>query len=223
MPPALRYCLPAPEPRPGRDRDGPIAVTVTDLHRHYLAAIIERHDTHAFIALFNHFAPRLKAFMKKLGVGDEEAEELAQEAMLTVWRRAATYDPARAAVSSWIFTIARNLRIDALRRGQRQVLDLDDPLLAPEPPPPPDAAASVQEQQRRVRAAVALLPPEQAEVVELAFYHGHSHGQIASRLNIPLGTAKSRLRLAFERLRLALAADTPVSAPPAPLPSREAA
>jgi len=218
----LLHRPPAPEPHPGRGR-GPFAVTITDLHRHHLAAIVERHDRQAFIALFNHFAPRLKAFMKKLGAGDEEAEELAQEAMLMVWRKAATYDPARSAVSSWIFTIARNLRIDALRRCQRRVLDIDDPLLAPEPLPSPDAAASVLEQQRRVRAAVALLPPEQAEVVELAFYDGYSQSEIAALLRIPLGTAKSRLRLAFQRLRTALACDTPSRASPPPAAAREAA
>jgi RNA polymerase sigma-70 factor, ECF subfamily len=211
------------KPRQGAET-GADAATVTDLHRRHLAAIVARRDTSAFVALFNHFAPRLKAYMKRLGTADDEAEDLAQEAMLTVWRKAASYDPARASTSAWIFTIARNLRIDALRRGQRRALDLDDPLLAPAPLAAPDAEATVQEQQQRIRVAVRLLPPEQAEVVALAFYEGHSHGAIAARLKIPLGTAKSRLRLAFARLRLALADDAPDdAASPPPPASREAA
>ena len=174
-----------------------------DRYRRLIAAVAKR-DTLAFIALFDHFAPRIKAYMRKLGASEEDAEELVQETMLTVWRKAATYDAARSAVSSWVFTIARNLRIDALRRDQRRVLDLADPMLLPAARPAADDAIEGLEQQARVRLAMLALPPEQAAVVNLAFYEGLSHGEIAAALAVPLGTVKSRMRLAFQRIRLAL-------------------
>jgi RNA polymerase sigma-70 factor (ECF subfamily) len=179
------------------------AAAAADRCRRLMAAVVAR-DTLAFIALFDHFAPRVKSYMKKLGAGEEDAEELAQETMLAVWRKAATYDPARSAVSSWIFTIARNLRIDALRRDQRRSVDLADPLLQPAARPAADDQLEVLEQQARVRAVMLGLPPEQAAVVNLAFYEGLSHGEIAAALALPLGTVKSRMRLAFQRIRLAL-------------------
>src|ERR1700688_4969110 len=110
--------------------------------------------------------------------------------MCIVWRKSASYDPAKSAVSSWIFTIARNLRIDALRRAQRRAFDPTEPSLLPDPPTPPDAEVQAQQQARRVRAALAALPPEQAAVVSLAFYDGKTHGEIAALLAIPLGTVK---------------------------------
>jgi RNA polymerase sigma-70 factor (ECF subfamily) len=202
---------PAAEPQPSTAEDRP-----GELHRRLLAAVAETGSRMAFIALFNHFAPRIKAYMKKLGVSDADAEELAQDALFTVWRRAETYDPARSAVSSWIFTIARNLRIDALRRDQRRVLDLDDPLLLPPPRPAADEQIAVLQQQVRVRLAMIALPPEQSAVVTLAFYEGLSHGEIAAALAIPLGTVKSRMRLAFQRIRLVLEEFADDEAPAAP-------
>jgi RNA polymerase sigma-70 factor (ECF subfamily) len=115
-------------------------------------------------------------------------------------------------VSSWIFTIARNLRIDALRREQRRVIDANEPSLAPPPAPLPDEQLQTVQQDRRMRALLDNLPREQAAVVSLAFYEGKSHGEIAAHLAIPLGTVKSRMRLAFQRLRDAL---DPVAAPEA--------
>jgi RNA polymerase sigma-70 factor (ECF subfamily) len=174
------------------------------IHRRFLAQVASARDSRAFLALFNHFAPRLKAYMKRLGAADELAEELAQDVMFTVWRKAESYDPAKSAVSSWIFTIARNLRIDGVRREQRRVLDRFDPLLAPAAQELPDRALEAVEEQRRVRTVLATLPREQAAVVSLAIYEGKSHGEIACDLAIPLGTVKSRMRLAFQRLRAAL-------------------
>lgn len=190
-----------------------LAFDTGEIHRRHLLAIAERRDTGAFIALFNYFAPRVKAYMKNRGASDELAEELTQDAMLIVWRKAATYDPAKSAVSSWIFTIARNLRIDALRCDRRRVLDPDDPLLLPAAATAPDAAIDAVQQQQRVRAALAILPPEQLAVVTLAFFQGKSHGEIATTLELPLGTVKSRIRLAFQRLRAAL--EHPAAAPAA--------
>jgi RNA polymerase sigma-70 factor (ECF subfamily) len=169
-----------------------------------IAAIAERRDRAAFLALFDHYAPRVKSYLKRLGATDATAEDLAQEAMLAVWRKAEKYDPAKAAVGTWIFTIARNLRIDALRRDQRPELTPDDPLLMPEAPLPADAVIDVARRQHRVRDALRDLPAEQAEIVALSFYGGKSHGEIATALGIPLGTVKSRMRLAFLRVRRAL-------------------
>jgi RNA polymerase sigma-70 factor (ECF subfamily) len=165
-----------------------------------ITAIAERADRGAFAVLFNHFAPRVKSYLLRLGAGAEAAEELAQETLLTVWRRAASYDPAKAAASTWIFTIARNLRIDLIRRERRPELT-DDPALVPEPEPSPDRALQAVQEESRIAAAMALLPPEQAEVIRLSFFSDKPHSEIAGVLNLPLGTVKSRVRLAMLRLR----------------------
>lgn len=197
-------------PRPAAPRD-PVGAANPERQRELLAAVAAGHGTAAFVALFQYFAPRLKAYMKRLGAADMEAEELAQDVMVAVWRKAGTYDPARSAVSSWIFTIARNLRIDALRRDRRRALDPEDPQLLPLPLPLPDAQVLTEERDRRIRAALEALPREQAEVVDLAFYGGKSHVEIAASLAIPLGTVKSRMRLAFQHIREVLGEDAPAS------------
>ena len=168
-----------------------------------LAAIAARGDREAFAALFSHFAPRVKGFLLRLGLPDAAAEELAQETMLTVWRRAEQFDPAIGSAAAWIFTIARNLRVDAARRDRLAPL-LE--LMADEPLPPPASDAVIQSVQHaeRVRAALASLPPEQAEVVRLSFFDDRPHAEIERALGIPLGTVKSRLRLAVARLRALL-------------------
>jgi RNA polymerase sigma-70 factor (ECF subfamily) len=164
-------------------------------------AIVERRDQASFAALFDYYGPRVKAYLKRLGANDGLAEDIVQEAMLTVWRKADTYDPAKAAVGTWIFTIARNLRIDALRRDRHRDLDPTDPRLSPEPAVLPDREVETAREEAQVRAALQALPADQAKIVTLAFYDGKSHGEIAASLAIPLGTVKSRLRLAFRRVR----------------------
>jgi RNA polymerase sigma-70 factor, ECF subfamily len=166
-----------------------------------LQAIVERRDQASFGTLFDYYAPRVKAYLRRLGATDSLAEDLAQEVMLTVWRKAGSYDPAKAAVGTWIFTIARNLRIDAIRRERRPELDPDDPLISPPSPVQPDREVELAREQDQVRAALGTLPEDQAKVVAMAFYDGKSHGEIAAELAIPLGTVKSRLRLAFRRVR----------------------
>jgi RNA polymerase sigma-70 factor (ECF subfamily) len=167
----------------------------------HIRAIVERRDQASFIALFDYYAPRVKAYLKRLGATESLAEDLSQEVMLTVWRKAASYDPSKAAVGTWIFTIARNLRIDAIRRERRPELDADDPTFAPSAATSPELEIDTARQQERVRTALRELPEDQAKVVSLAFYDGKSHGEIATQLAIPLGTVKSRLRLAFRRVR----------------------
>jgi len=157
-------------------------------------------DRSAFARLFGHFAPRVKSYMLRLGAAPEAAEELAQEAMLSVWRKAALFDPARAGASTWIFAIARNLRIDAIRRERRPKIE-DDPTDAPEAEAAADAVVEAGQRDARLREAVAVLPADQAEVVKLSFFQDKAHSEIARDLDLPLGTVKSRLRLALNRLR----------------------
>ncbi|HEY1749977.1 MAG TPA: sigma-70 family RNA polymerase sigma factor [Caulobacteraceae bacterium] len=160
-------------------------------------------DRTAFADLFGHFAPRVKSYLLRLGAAPALAEELAQETLLAVWRKAAGFDPAKAAASTWIFTIARNLRIDAARRERRGDV-ADDPSDAPEAEPAPDARLAAAQSEGRIRHALTALPPEQAEVVRLSFFSDKPHSEIAEQLGLPLGTVKSRLRLAMGRLRESL-------------------
>lgn len=167
-------------------------------------AIATDSDREAFAMLFGRFAGRVKGFLIKGGAAPDQAEELAQEVMITVWRRAASFDPTKASVATWIYTIARNRRIDQLRRFQRQEPDPNDPHFHPEPDPGAENQMAEATRDEMVRQAISDLTPDQRQVVELAFYAGLSHSEIAERLDAPLGTVKSRLRLSFNHLRGAL-------------------
>ena len=169
-----------------------------------LVSVALEKDKTAFSRLFSHYAPRIKSYLMRQGADAASAEELSQEAMMSVWRKADRFDPKKASAGTWIFTVARNLRIDALRKERRPSFDPEDPALVPEPEIAPDTAVSIGETQVRLRNAVAMLPPDQAEVVKLSFYEDKPHAEIAEDLNLPLGTVKSRLRLAMRRVRIAL-------------------
>ncbi len=158
-------------------------------------------DREAFDALFVHFAPRIKGYLMRIGTAADLAEDLAQEAMLKVWRKARLFDSSKASASTWIFTIARNLRIDAARRAAKPALDADDPAFSPEEEPRADVVMDRAHRDEKIRAAFLALPPAQLEVVRLHFIEDAPHSEIATRLNLPLGTVKSRLRLAFEKIR----------------------
>ncbi|MEM9617571.1 MAG: sigma-70 family RNA polymerase sigma factor [Pseudomonadota bacterium] len=166
-----------------------------------LLRIAETGDRRAFAELYAYFAPRVKGFLIRGGASPEEAEDLAQDAMVKVLRKAKLFDPAKASASTWIFTIARNARIDAIRRASRGSLDPDEPALMPEESPRADHVCELNEQSARIKKAVSNLPPEQLEVMRLHFYEDEPHSVIAERLDLPLGTVKSRLRLAFEKVR----------------------
>ena len=166
--------------------------------------IAQHRSRDSFAELFTRFAPKLKSYLVKLGCRPEQAEELAQEALLTVWRKADYFDPARAGASTWMFTIARNLRIDAIRRERRPDDLLDDPALQPEAPPSADVMLALGEREVQLREALTALPEEQAQVVRLSFFSDKPHSEISLELGVPLGTGKSRLRLAMTRLRAAL-------------------
>lgn len=170
----------------------------------WLTAVGRDRDRRAYAALFGHFAPRVKAYLRRLGTDPAACEELAQEVMLLVWRRAETYDPAQASASTWIFTIARNRRVDAIRREQRPEFDAEDPSLVPDPAEPADRTVELAQETRRLQAALGALPPEQAELIQLAYFEDKPHSAIAEERGLPLGTVKSRLRLAMDRLRRAL-------------------
>lgn len=169
-----------------------------------VAAIAHHADRTAFARLFGYYAPRVKSYLRRLRVDERLAEDIAQDVMLTVWRKAGQYDRSKASAGTWIFTIARNRFIDRVRRERRPDFDATDPMLQPEAPRPADEAMAGSEIGARVHAALTDLPPDQSEVVELSFLEGLPHSAIAERLGIPLGTVKSRLRLAFARLRPAL-------------------
>jgi len=158
-------------------------------------------DRDALAQLFHAFAPRIKSMMLRLGVESGTADDLAQETLLNVWRKAELYSPEKGAASTWIFTIARNLRIDHIRRqSSRPYVDLESVEL---PGEPAIGTSSLEQAQvvARVARAVESLPEEQREVVRLSFIHELPHSAIAERTGIPLGTVKSRLRLAYDRLR----------------------
>lgn len=171
-------------------------------------AVARTQDRQAFAQLFAHFAPRVKSFLIRSGLADVVAEEVTQEVMVAVWRKASCFDPGRAGAATWVFTIARNQRIDRLRRTRVRKADhVVDPSDEPDTPPSGEAIAITAEREEEVRKALNVLPSEQAAVVQLSFFAEKPHAEIARELGIPLGTVKSRLRLALNRLRTLLGDD----------------
>lgn len=165
-----------------------------------IVRIAQYGDRSAFAELFNFYGARIKGFYMRGGMAASQAEELVQETMLMVWRKAALFDPDKASASTWIFTIARNLRIDAIRRERypaHHMLEDHDP----EQEPSPSDWMLKAESEERIRVAMKALPPEQANVISLHYFDDQAHSEIAKALDLPLGTVKSRLRLAVQRLR----------------------
>jgi RNA polymerase sigma-70 factor (ECF subfamily) len=159
-------------------------------------------DRAAFAALFGRYAPKVKSYLIRLGAGAAAAEDLAQEAMISVWRRAASYDAARAKPSTWVFVIARNAWIDRLRREKVELAYRRvNPPAEESQEEAPDAAAARRDDESRIADALATLSEEQRQVVRLSFFEDRPHSEIAARLSLPLGTVKSRLRLALIKLR----------------------
>jgi RNA polymerase sigma-70 factor (ECF subfamily) len=173
-----------------------------------IQAIATRQDRASFAALFRYFGPRVKAFLMRGGSDPETAQEVAQEAMILVWRKAASFDRARASAATWIYTIARNKRIDLLRRTGRPPIEVEDwlTIFAPEEE---DADKSVLAGQTyaRVRELMESLSPDQLVVIQKAFFEDKTHTAIAEEMKLPLGTVKSRIRLALGRLREKLEED----------------
>ena len=168
----------------------------------HVARICDRQDQVAFARLFGHFAPRIKAFLIKSGAAPDMAEECAQDVMATVWQKAHLFDPTRASVATWIFTIARNRRIDLLRRENRP--EPEDLPWGPEPDPEPEDVLGMQQDSDRLGRALSELPAKQRELIERAYFGDLTHSEIAAETGLPLGTIKSRIRLALDRLRHAM-------------------
>lgn len=166
-----------------------------------LVSVAARQDRAAYSELFAYYAPRVKSWLMRLGADNAQAEEIAQDVMVTVWRKAGLFDRRQASVSTWIFRIARNRRIDVFRRTKRPALDPEEEMILPAGVEPPEAAVEAMETETRVRAAMKDLPEEQALLLRLAFYDGLSHREIAEKLDVPLGTVKSRIRLAFGKMK----------------------
>lgn len=176
-----------------------------------MRAVISQRDIAAYEIIFKYFAPRIKAYMMRLTTDRQLAEELMQETMIAVWHKADHFDPAKGALSTWIFTIARNLRIDAVRRSKRPEFDPEDPAFIPDSAPTADNLITARQTADELKAAIAELPFEQSELLKMSFFDDYSQSTIAAKMNIPLGTVKSRMRLAFNKLRIALARSGDVS------------
>lgn len=166
-----------------------------------MQAVAYRADREAFAALFDFYAPRIKGMLMRGGTAPALAEDLAQDTLLAVWRKAAQFDPGRAGLSTWIFTIARNLRIDHARRGRGASAEAIYEVLAGTEPEQPDEALDSVEREDCVRRAMQALNSDQAAVVKLSFFEDKPHAEIATILGLPLGTVKSRLRVAMIKLR----------------------
>lgn len=159
-------------------------------------------DKAAFAAMFRHFAPRVKAFLMKSGADASLAEECTQDVMATLWHKAHLFDPARASAATWIFTIARNRRIDVIRKLKRP--EPEDLPWGPEAEPDQADSLAIQQETERLGKAIAALPEKQRLLIRKAYFGDLSHREIAAETGLPLGTIKSRIRLALDRLRHAM-------------------
>lgn len=164
----------------------------------WMLAVRDAGDLAAFARLFDFYAPRVKAMAMRNGAPAAVAEEIAQDVLLRVWRSRAQFDPARAQVSSWVYQIARNRRIDLTRREDRP---LPEDLVAPEGARDPGDALALAQEVDRLRQALNALPPGQRDMIERAYLGELTHQEISRQTSLPLGTVKSRLRLAIDRLR----------------------
>ena len=175
-------------------------ITENDLGN-YLRDIGENQDRIAFSNIFKHFAPRLKSFFVKLGCSEVQAEEIIQEVMIAVWTKSSTYDKSKSSVSTWIYTIAKNKRIDKIRKETKHnTVESDESLEIP--------VSSVQEEQllssevtKKIHHSLQFLPKEQAELLKLSYFYEKTHSDIAKDLSLPLGTVKSRIRLALSKMK----------------------
>ncbi len=164
-----------------------------------MAAVARDEDRAAFAEIFRHFAPRVKGFLIKSGADPSLAEECMQDVMGTLWRKAHMYDPSRASVATWIFTIARNRKIDLLRRYARP--EPEDLPWGPEAAPDQADVIALQQDATRLAEALRQLPEKQRDLIQKAYFGDLSHSEIADATGLPLGTIKSRIRLALDRLR----------------------
>ncbi len=165
----------------------------------WLIAVRDNRDRAAFAQLFDYFAPRLKGFVMRSGMGSAQAEEIVQDVMLTVWRKASMFDPHRAQASAWIYQIARNRQIDIIRKEHRPIPDE----LAQDPGSEPDASQilAFDQEAEQLKTAIDQLGPDQKDMIEKAYLGDLTHQEISAQTGLPLGTVKSRIRLGLRRLR----------------------
>lgn len=175
-------------------------------HAALVAAVAQTRDRDAFARLFDHFAPRLTAYLLRQGADAALAEEIVQDAMVTLWRKAALFDPAKSSLTTWLYRIARNRRIDLMRRDRSTPVEPENPIFDVADTTDIEGEFDAGQREAAVRVAMESLPEEQRVLVVLAFFDGLSHSEIAERTGLPLGTVKSRIRLAFTRLRRTLEA-----------------
>lgn len=176
----------------------------TDEWSECITLIAENEDRAAFTRLFRHFAPLIKAFaLSGSNLSATHADELVQETMLKVWQKAGAFNPEKAAASTWVYTIARNCRTDMFRRLQK----FDTPLSADDVSPEqeneePFSQLQSRRSRERVREMMKELPPDQAQILAKVYMEGKSHAEAAGELDLPLGTVKSRVRLALQKLQI---------------------
>jgi RNA polymerase sigma-70 factor (ECF subfamily) len=181
----------------------PVSETVV-----WLTSVAVKRDRHAFERLYGYFAPRIKHYMMQHGADEASADDLAQETMVQIWRKARYYDPQKAAATTWIFRVARNLRIDKLRKNRLHEVELTADAEHRDEGAGCHECFEKQPDADRLRTLVGSLPEEQLDVVRLAFFEGLSHSEVSHYLSIPIGTVKSRLRLAFGKLRMGMGEKT---------------
>ena len=204
----LETCQIAAGRRRGGEMAYPSGMQKPNDHADLIVAVAQRRDREAFTTLFDYYAPRVNAFLLRMGADRGAAEEMTQDVMITLWRKAALFEPGKASAGTWLYRIARNRRIDGLRRDRVEFRDPADHALdiPDEAQPGPYLALEAKSREEILMRAIKGLPPEQFELVRLAFFESLSHSQVAERAGLPLGTVKSRLRLAFTKLRRTLEA-----------------
>lgn len=171
-----------------------------------ITAVAKARDRDAFIVLFDYFAPRLNAYLQRLGSPSALAEDITQDVMQVLWMKAELFDPAKSSLGTWIYRVARNRRIDSLRRQRLDYFDPQDltqnaAMDRPSDDPNPESLLDGWQREVLVRKALEILPKDQVDLIKLAFFEDMSHSEIATQTGLPLGTVKSRIRLAFTRLR----------------------
>lgn len=171
-----------------------------------IGRVAEKRDKSAFAELFDHYTPLIRAYSLAREPGaDLVADELVQEVMTRVWLKAAKYNARLANLNTWIFTLARNCRIDYLRRNSRYATEIDPTDIFNEiedEGPGPFQMAQQSRVQQSIRAGLEQLPKEQSEVLTKVYLEGKSHQQTSDELKLPLGTVKSRVRLALKKLEV---------------------
>jgi len=170
-------------------------------HEQLVILVARNKDRHAFHHLFDYFAPRIKSYLLNFNISDQKAEDLTQEVMITLWQKADKFDPQKARISTWLFRVARNKYIDKVRQQKYPEVNADDHIASMIAPEKTDQNLKEQQDQGRIKMAMAALNDEQRKVIELSFFKELSHSQIAAETNLPLGTVKSRIRMAFQALR----------------------